>query len=274
MTEQRQSASKSSQLLALVADAKKKEVEATEEDPVVQDGCRGRSDAVVLREGRTWYIEVDTCFGHAGERLSIVPGIERMTDESESDSEEEIGLSERAKLKAMFLSAAQKTRLMSVASGMLMAPPPTKKAQITMVQLMEEDDDSDPVLNIPMFSPLRHGPPPLIEIDDEEAVEQQRTRQQKRASVFESITSQALGGGNSNGATSGGIDMNALAIIQSEDEDSDSPELLEGFGQRPEKRTVKVRKFVRRNKFLKKVFSRNSGHNLKDIQIDDDNYGE
>jgi hypothetical protein len=259
---------KSSQFLALVAEAKKKDMETKEDEPLVLDGCRGRSDAVVTREGRTWFIEVDTCFGHSGERLSIVPGIERRAEESESEEDEEvIGPEDRARLKALFLSAGQKTRLLTIASGMMKAPP-KKIAQITMVQLMEQDDDFEPALNIPMFAPLRHGPPPSIEVNEEEAVEQQRTRQQKRPSVFDSVTSAATG-------SAGGIDMNALAIIQSEDEeedDEDSPELLEGFGQGPEKRTVKVRKFVRRNKFLKKVFRRSSSTDMKDVSISDDHF--
>mmetsp|Transcript_29590 Transcript_29590/g.48830 ORF Transcript_29590/g.48830 Transcript_29590/m.48830 type:complete len:273 (+) Transcript_29590:289-1107(+) len=264
--------SKSSEFIALIAEAKKQALKIKEEEANLPDGYRGRSDVVVLREGRTWYIEVDTCFGHASERLNIVPGIERRTEGSESESEEEIGPAARARLKGLFLSAGRQTRLLSIASSMMMQPPPKKEAQVTMVQLMEEEEESDPLLNIPMFSPMRHGPPPSVEIGHEEAVEQQRSRQQKRASVFESVTpvSNSL-------VVSGGIDLNAVALIQSEDEDDDdddSPELLEGFGQRPQKRTVKVRKFVRRNKFLKKVFRRSSRENFKTVEIEDGNYGE
>jgi hypothetical protein len=257
----------------MVGKSEKQDIDIKEE-PLVLDGCRGRSDPVVTREGRTWLIEVDTCFGHASERLGIVPGIERRAGESESEEEEAIGPEDRARLKALFLSAGQKTRLMTITSGM-MKKPPMKIAQVTMVQLMEEEDEFEPALNIPMFSPLRHGPPPEVETNEEEAVEQQRTRQYKRPSVFDSITSSATGSAPLS-VGDGGIDMNALATLQSEDEDDDdSPDLLEGFGQRPQKRTVSVRKFVRRNKFLKKVFrGSSSNNNMQDVSISDDHFGK
>ena len=250
------------QFLELAADSKQKDME-TAIEPEVAEGYRGRSDVVLERGGRTWYIEVDTCFGHSSERLNIVPGLERLIDEPESEPEPETV--DEEKTKGLFLSTAQKTRLLGIANIMLNAPKRASKMgakRVSMVQLLEEDSESDPALNIPMFGPITHAPPPLVEIGEEEALQQ--SRQPRRLSVLLFDTS---------GPTplASGIDPRALASAQAADDEEDEDDLLEGFGNRPEKRTVQVRKFVRRNKFLKKVFRKKDSSSLE-VHIGDDNY--
>ena len=152
------------QLLALVADSKQQDIE-TAIEPEVAEGYRGRSDVVSDRGGWTWYIEVDTCFGHSSERLNIVPGLERVIDEPKSEPEPETV--DEEKTKGLFLSVAQKTRLLGIANIMLSAPKRASKTRVrirrvAMVQLFEEDGESDPALNIPMFGPIEHAPPPLV----------------------------------------------------------------------------------------------------------------
>lgn len=257
--------------LAILKQAREENKDEEPEDMEDLYHGRGRSDVILTRGGRTWFIEMDTCHGHSEERLAIVPGKERMTEEeSESESEEE---EEKFDGKALFKSSVNKARLMNLAGLLVTAPPKVAEVKVSMVPLIEEDDDPDPALNIPMFAPLRAGPAPQVEIDEGEAKEQQRVRQQKRGSAF---LMGPPGGTLSKSLASGaGIDADAIALVasQSEDEDDeDDDELLEGFGTRPEKKTVHVRKFVRRNKFFKKVFKRGSNSNVGNIHIEDDHY--
>jgi hypothetical protein len=282
------------QFLAVIAEAKRQaidlEMQTPTETDVIDDEHRGISDVVIARGGRKWYIAVDTCFGHSNARLQIVPGVERILDEPafEPDLEPEAEPTENDRLKALFLTTAQKVRLMAMSSIFLSAAKTTAttaKAQESMMKLLEEDSENDPALNIPMFGPIEHGPPPLVEIDDEEALEQQRTRKQKRSSVFVAAIESSI---TQTGRVIG-IDPKALANVRQQfnditesandgtnnddNDDDDDADLLEGFGNRPERRSVQVRKFVRRNKFLKKVFGSKKTSTATDhLDIAHDNY--
>ena len=275
------------QFLAVIAEAKRNavdlEIQTPTEIEVIDDGRRELSDVVIVRGGRKWHIAVDTCFGHSNARLQIVPGVERIMDEPSFDPElePEPDPTENERLKALFLTAAQKVRLTAMSSVFLSTAKTTattEKAQETMVKLLEEDSENDPVLNIPVFGPIEHGPPPLVEIDEEDAVEQQRTRKQKRSSVYVAAIESSI---TKTGRMTG-IDPKALANVRQQfddltegaNDDDNDDDLLEGFGNRPERKGVHVRKFVRRNKFLKKVFGSKKSNSISTDHLDlnHDNY--
>ena len=276
--ERRQSNLIRAQLQTLIADSKSQsideETEAVHEADVVDFEHRGRPDIVVARGGRRWCIVVDTCFGHSSSKLSIVPGIGRLVDDPDSDLELESHLASKARLRGILHSAVRKTRLMGVVSTLLTAgQAPTRKdkdLRRTMVQRMDEVCENDPSLKIPVFGPTKHAPSPVVEVDEEHEDEKLQRVQQKRTSEFFVKTSAES---ISHGDDTTCDELDALAItVRSQDDDADEDDeddaqLLEGFGNRPEKRSVLVRKFVRRNKFLKKVFG---GKKTNSNQTDQD----
>ena len=145
--ERRKSSLIRAQFLAVIAEAKRQvidlEIQTPTETDEIDDEHRGLSDVVIARGGRKWYIAVDTCFGHSNARLQIVPGIERIMDEPafEPELEPEPNLTESDRLKALFLTTAQKVRLMAMSSIFLSAAKATAataKVQESMMKLLEE----------------------------------------------------------------------------------------------------------------------------------------
>lgn len=243
---------------------------------------RGRSEVVVARGGRRWCIVVDTCYGHSISQLRIVPGIGRVNEDTESDLEiDATNISGKTRLRGMFRSAVRKARLMGVVSSLLTAGQVTirkdEEIRIAMAKLMDEECENDPTLSIPTFGPMEHAPGPVVDVDEEDEGEKLQKVQQKRASVFFVDTGTGsiadIGTGSSHGGATTHVEVGAsVKTVSSQgDDEDDDPQLLEDFGNRPEKRSVIVRKFVRRNKFLKKVFG-NSGTKKSNSKLTDEDY--
>ena len=149
-----------------------------------------------------------------------------------------------------------------------------EEIRIAMAKLMDEECENDSTLNIPIFGPKEHAPGPIVDVDEEEEGEKLQKVQQKRASSFFVDTGTGsivdIGTGSSHGGSTTRVEVAASASTASSkgDDDDDGPQLLEDFGSPPEKRSVLVRKFVRRNKFLKKVFG-NSGTKKSNSKLTD-----
>ena len=254
------------------------------EDQALYDP-HGRREVVEVREGRPWYLVVDTPFGHARQQMEIVTGVvANYNDEDDDDDEEEEeevkeekkidGAKLKEKLK---FSASQMTRLMTLTTLML---GPSKKAKekkshVNMVQLMEEDDVVDPDLNIPMFAPYEGAPPPVVEITAEMAEAQLNARREHRQSAFVETTAARHGRGNKQPKEGeGGKGDDKKGNKKDKRSKQKNEELLEGFGAAEKTGVgVRTRKFVRRNRLLKKLFRRKSSGRLDPSQalvIDDD----
>jgi hypothetical protein len=235
-------------------------IEVTETS-LCDDAHRGRSDVILSRGGKNWFIENDTCFGHSSHRLNIVKSASAMEPVLENESalklENKISQSSlTTSARALFLSIAQRARLMEVTSKIIISRnegTTTRKnirPRVTIIKLLEGESGGDPALNIPMFCPLHDAPHPVIEIDDEEAKEKMTARRSRRTSVFDVSTQSEI-----NPRTSA-IDVNALLSVaeESKEDEEEDEDLLEGFGNPTDRKTVQVRRFIRRNKLFKKVF--------------------
>jgi hypothetical protein len=240
------------------------------------DTHRGRSEVILSRAGMNWYIEIDTCFGHSSCRLDVVSGACQMEPAVENESklmeeQKSAQSSLTTSARALFLSIAQRTRLMKVTSQIFSSrqsettPKKNIRPRVTIVKLLEGESGGDPALNIPMFCPLHDGPHPVIEIDEEEANEKMTARRSRRSSVFDVQSQSELNSRIS------GIDVKALLSFAEDcNEDQEDEELLEGFGNPTERKTVQVRRFIRRNKFLKKVFGGKKVNSKADEPFDID----
>jgi hypothetical protein len=273
--ERRKSTAIRAQLQALIVVSKskcnEKETETvTLHGPDVEDQeQRGRSEVVVARGGRRWCIVVDTCFGHSISKLSIVPGIGRVNDDPESDLEiDSTNISGKTRLTGMFRTAVRKARLLGVTSTLLTTGNITirkdSEIRITIAKIMNDECANDSTMKIPMFGPKEGAAGPVVDVDEEAEGEKLQKVQQKRASVYFLDTGTGsifdIDTGSSHGGATTRVEVGASALTDSvqgdDDDDDDEPQLLEDFGNRPEKRSVIVRKFVRRNRFLRKVFGK------------------
>jgi hypothetical protein len=244
-----------------------------------EEGFRGRSELVVARGGRTWAVEVDTCYGHSSERMVIVPGIQRI-DEASETSEAEM---DEKEVKAPILSGAQKLRFLALAKLMQMQIPsqePQHSAvQLTMAELIEKDATDDPALKIPVFSPIKGAPPPVVEIDEQRPLHHRSSHAKGKSEHSlqynersDSIKSRVTTTGNAGPAAQPKITaIEKPKYDQKGDDNVD--DLLIGFGNRPQKRGVAVRKVVRRNRLLKVFRKSERGNDDENFHIEDDYFG-
>lgn len=183
-----------------------------EEDPT--EMASPRNFFFVTRRGRSWNYVIDSPAGHgAEEQMTLVPAIGIPEDDENLNTQLRALRYRKAKLKSAtkFIMLRQSLDGLKGSKGeegfgarLDKSIRKIRKAihvDVEMVSLSDwTDDDDEEEEWIPMFAPLDNAPPPVVELDNDEAARLLTIRRQHRRASFD----RTMNAANSNSLFSGG----------------------------------------------------------------------